>query len=335
MHPLEKKITRIIRTHNLIEPGEHVVAGVSGGPDSMALLHVLAALEVKLLVVYVDHGLRPVETPVEVELVRSSARKLGVACEVAVADVSGLAKKEKLSLEHAARVMRYNAFSRVAGSFSARKIAVGHTADDQAEEMLLRLIRGTGRKGLSGMERMTENGIIRPFLDIPKAELLGYLADRGIQFAEDSSNKDRRFLRNRVRLDLLPYLEEHFHKGIRGTLRRTASILAEEEEYLAEAARNAHQRVVDRGTKNQGGAAILYDALLTEPLALQRRIIEQALIALQTKPSGQHIADILKLAGNEEKTGGLHLAQGLRITKQNGKLNFVFPRGRTHFRGDA
>ncbi len=335
MHPLEKKISRVIRTHNLIEPGERVVAGVSGGPDSMALLHVLAALEVNFKVVYVDHGLRPAETPVEAELVKTSARKLGFGCEIIEADVAGLAKQGKFSLEHAARIMRYDIFSRVAERFSARKIAVGHTADDQAEEILLRLIRGTARRGLSGMERMTKKGIIRPFLEIPKADLFGYLADRGIQFAEDSSNNDRRFVRNKVRLDLLPYLEDNFHQGIRSTLRRTARILTDEEEYLAGAARDLYQRVVDKSLGKQGEFCLSCEALLAEPIALQRRVIEQMLINLQTKPGGRQIENIVKFAGSSEKRGNLHLAQGLRIIKKNGTLNFIFPRGRAHFRGDA
>ncbi len=332
MHPLEKKIDRIIRSHTLVQTGETVVVGVSGGPDSMALLHVLTALKIPCYAIYVDHGLRPKEIPEEISLVTSTAHKLGISCEVVEADVKGLAKKEKLSLEHAARTKRYEIFTRTADATGATKIAVGHTADDQAEEMLLRLIRGTARKGLSGMERLTENGVIRPFLDIPKQELLAYLQDRQIPFMEDSSNQDRRFLRNKIRLDLLPYLEEHFHTGIRGTLRRTANILAEEEAYLAETAKFAFQRVVAETSVDE--CSMVCDALLAEPLALQRRIIEQVLIDLQTKPSGQHIADILKLAGNKGKNGSLHLAQGLRIEKKNGQLSFAFPRGRSHFRGD-
>lgn len=182
MHPLEKEILTFIRKDQLIEAGQKIVIGVSAGPDSMALLHVLASLrpelDVELVAAYVDHGLRPDETPLEEELVSQQAKKLGVGFRIGKVNVREASSKRKISLEHSARDLRYEFLAQVAKEMGASKIAVAHTADDQAEEVLLRLIRGTGRAGLSGMRSIRDGVIIRPFLNTPKENLLSYLCEK-------------------------------------------------------------------------------------------------------------------------------------------------------------
>ncbi|MEJ2034474.1 MAG: tRNA lysidine(34) synthetase TilS, partial [Deltaproteobacteria bacterium] len=238
MHPLVKKTGKIIRSRGLISPGDRVVIGVSAGPDSMALLRVLAELREEfsfsLVAAYLDHGLRPGETDEEMRLVAETADSLSIPCRLAAADVKGTARQEKLSIEHAGRLLRYHFFERVATEEGAAKIAIAHTADEQAEEVLIRLIRGTGRAGLAGMKTIRDGRIIRPFLSIPKEEILAYHEDRDIPWYEDSSNRDRRYLRNRVRLDLLPELARRFNPNIGRTLIQTAAILGDEEELLAD-----------------------------------------------------------------------------------------------------
>lgn len=195
MHPFEKEILAVIRQEKLLDGGEIVVVGVSGGPDSMALLHVLAALapllRIKVIAAHVNHGLRPDEAETEKVLVEQEARCLSVACESVAVDVPAEARKRKISIEHAARDLRYGFFADVAGKYGADRIAVAHTADDQAEEVLLRLIRGTGRTGLAGMRMIRDKTIIRPLLTIAKDTLLAYLADRKIPFSTDSSNLEK------------------------------------------------------------------------------------------------------------------------------------------------
>ncbi|MDX1775594.1 MAG: tRNA lysidine(34) synthetase TilS, partial [Desulfobulbales bacterium] len=225
MHPLEKKTLKTIQQEGLLQAGEKIIVGVSAGPDSMALLHVLArlapALDITLAAVYVNHGLRPHEAQKEKTLVESAANSLDVAFYAGSVDVRGFADREKLSLEHAARLLRYNFLEKTAREFRAHKIGVAHTADDQAEEILLRLIRGTARKGLSGMKTLRAGRIIRPFLKIGKTDLLAYLDTYTIPFMQDSSNLQHRYLRNRIRGELLPHLEERYNPDIRQTLLRT------------------------------------------------------------------------------------------------------------------
>lgn len=333
MHPLERKVEKIIAAEKLLAPGDTVVVGVSAGPDSMALLHLLLALaarlRLKLIAAYADHGLRPGETAAEARLVRETAAAHGMACEIEVLPVREQAKAQGLSLEHAGRELRYRFLRQVAARYGATRIAVGHTADDQAEELLLRLIRGTGRKGLSGMASRAGD-LVRPLLTIPKAELLRYLHDQGIASCTDSSNADRRYLRNRVRLDLLPWLESRCNPGVRQTLRQTAALLQDEETLLEELTATAWE-----GVAAVGGVELRLSlpGLLAQPKAIQRRLLEKAVVHCGSAPSYRLIEQLLRLTAATEP-GRLHLAGGLRVWRHGGALRFAHPQGRRRQRGE-
>lgn len=340
MHLLDDKIYRLLQATGLLASGEVVVVGVSGGPDSMALLHVLADLAdklgISLVAVYADHGLRPTEARKEVALVEEQAIKLGVKFETAKLKVGDYAREQGVSTEHAARILRYGILKEVAKRHGATKIAVAHTADDQAEELLLRLLRGTARRGLAGMDLQNEANIVRPFLDTPKSELLSYLAECGMPYLEDSSNFERIYLRNRVRLDLLPYLEDNFNPNIRQTLLQTAAILRDEEQLLAEISRKAFADLVRKIDPVNGpeSEAVTFDiqSFLVLPLAVQRRVVEMLLITLENTPGFRQIALVLGLA-TAENGAQIHLACGLRVVKADGHLVFSYPRGKGSWRG--
>jgi len=341
MHPLEKEILALVRGENLVSSGEAVVAGVSGGPDSMALLHVLAALApvlgIKIIAVYVNHQLRPDEAEKESGLVEQQAHLLGASFATCRIDVQGEAVKRKISIEHAARELRYEFFDRVAEKFLAGKIAVAHTADDQAEEVLLRLIRGTGRTGLSGMKMMRDGRIIRPFLTTAKEQLLAYLAARYIPFLIDSSNIDRQYLRNRVRLDLIPYLQG-FNPNISATLRQTARVLQDEEMVLGALTEKSWEQMatVLPGNAEDRLPVISVDlaAFLTLDRALQRRIAEKVFIFLQSRSEFKKIEQILHVAAYGETGARLHFSRGLRMKKGRQHLVFSYPEGKTARRGN-
>lgn len=346
MHPLEKKTLQIIQQEALLLEGETVIVGASGGPDSTALLHVLARLRpnlhLKVVAVYVDHGLRPAETGQEHALVLEQARLLGIECVSSSIPVREYAAEHGLSIEHAARLLRYEHLSQVASKYGASKIAVAHTADDQAEELLLRMIRGTGRKGLAGMAAMHSGKIIRPFLTIPKKTLLDYLADKKISFCEDSSNLERIYLRNRVRLDLIPYLEKYFNPNIQQTLRQTAMILKDEEallermahELLGEAVVTEKENISQSPAEAPATVAILLEVLLSSPRAMQRRVVETVCWQMENSPAFRQIEQILDLAANGKAEAIVHLSQGLRVEKQSDRLLFTYPQGKTSLRGN-
>ena len=340
MHPLEQKVLTAIRREELFPAGGKIVVGVSAGPDSVCLLHVLSvlrpALAVSLLAVYVDHGLRPEESGDERAYVRKLSAELLTGFEAVEVDVNELAGRKKISIEHAARDLRYEALRRVAGENKAQWIAVGHTADDQAEEILLRLLRGGGRKGLSGM-RMWHRGIVRPLLDIEKKDIYSYLEEKKIKFFEDSSNYDNRFLRNRVRHELIPYLEENFEAGIKNALRKSGESLAEDEELLEELTDIAMEQVVSRktsvGDDDEERIVIDRKSFAQQPQSLQRRIIEKLLWRVGSKASYTHIVKVVEAARSGRTGTELHLSRGLRVGVQRNLLELVYPQGQCSWRG--
>jgi tRNA(Ile)-lysidine synthase len=201
-------IQRTVRAHRLFERGDRVLAAVSGGPDSMALLHALwelaARLGIELEAATVDHGLRP-EAAAEAELVRDRAVALQVPWHLLRVDVAAARRGGGGSLQEAARRLRLDALAELARERGARRVALAHQADDQAETVLFRIIRGTGLRGLAGIP-YRRDPFVRPLLDVPRAEVLRYLHRRSIPFEEDPSNADLRFARARVRHRLIPLL---------------------------------------------------------------------------------------------------------------------------------
>jgi tRNA(Ile)-lysidine synthase len=200
-------VLRTIRERNLVVRGDRLLVAVSGGPDSTALLHGLAKvaprLGITLMAACVDHGLRP-ESAGEAREVSRRCRNLGIACEILEVDVNR-ARKAHVSTQEAARNARLAALEDAADRLGCTKIALGHTADDQAETVLFRIVRGTGLAGLAGIPYQ-RGRFIRPLLDARRAEILSYLAKRKIAFFTDPSNANRRYARSRIRHDILPAL---------------------------------------------------------------------------------------------------------------------------------
>jgi tRNA(Ile)-lysidine synthase len=231
-HPFVRQVGRRLRRLG-VSTGAVVVA-VSGGPDSVALLRALVALKRgdELVVAHVNHQLRGLESDADEDFVRNlharlaaeGASKLALRCFRA--DTAQTARHERANLEAVARKIRYEWLGQVAAETGARWIATGHTADDQAETVLHRLLRGTGLKGLRGIaprRSLTSTAeLVRPLLGMRRAEVLAYLDDVGQSYRTDSSNRDPRFTRNRIRHELLPLLEEEFNPRIVDVLARLA-----------------------------------------------------------------------------------------------------------------
>ncbi len=339
LHPLERAVRQTLVSESLPVHGDRILVGVSGGADSLALLHILAALRTEfsltLVTVYVDHGLRPGETPAEWVCVQEAAARLGLDCTRVQVDVTGTATARKLSLEHAARELRYQAFADLGRQWATDMLAVAHTADDQVEELLLRLFRGGGGKALSGM-RLQSGSLLRPLLAVRKIELMAYLAEKGIGFCHDSSNDDRRFLRNRVRNELLPLLEAQYDPGIRQALLKTAANLGEDEALLELLLDDAWARVIELCEAEAAGPVLCI--LKREPFrslhpALQRRVVEKLLWTIGATARYEQIMAILDAARSGRTGGELHLSRGLRVGVSRAHLEFSYPQGRGPWRG--
>ena len=234
-----KKLQSAIKDHELLEQGQRVLIGVSGGADSVSLVHALKELapdlKITLLIAHLDHMVRGKEAEEDAEFVRSLARSLKIQCIVERADIPQMAKNRGISIEMAAREARYASFGRTGRKLKADVVVTAHTADDQAETVLLKLARGAGPAGSAGIARITTNGtmtVVRPMLDISREEVLAFLNKRSLEWREDKSNQDTLFLRNRVRHVVLPLIEAALNPQAKKALCRFADIAGEEDSHM-------------------------------------------------------------------------------------------------------
>ncbi len=342
MQPLERTVYQTLSSESLLQPNSRLVVAVSGGPDSTALLHILARLAtplaVELVAVYVDHGLRPAEVPAEEQLVRECAGRLGLPWEVVRVATATEAVARKWSVEQAARELRYQALARIQEKYDAAALAVAHTADDQVEELLLRLLRGSSRKALSGMQ-VSSRGIIRPLLSVFKHQIYAYLEERQIVFCQDSSNRDPAYLRNRIRHQLLPLLEQEYDQGIRKALLKTAANLSEDEHYLAGVVEQLQAEVLVSQRDSWG--RLIFPVQLDRSClaghhpALQRRFLESLLWEMGSAAQYEQIMALVRAAAGGRNGSELHLSRGLRVGISRDRLSFEYPRGRVAWRGSG
>lgn len=278
--PLVGQVARIAQTKQLFGRGDRILVAVSGGPDSVALLALLAALapswNLSIWAIHFNHGLRGDESDEDAQFVADLCRQLEIRliCErIALKHRSPAASgpRKRLSLQEAAREARYEALLRVGASLGVDKIALGHTADDQAETLVMWMLRGAGAAGLSGIPPLRESTFIRPLLTITRRDILAYLQEQGLQFRVDSSNAKPLYLRNRIRHELLPVLKQ-FNPAVIEVLKRQAEILREEDLYLEQVVAEQVARLVREDDEN-GELVMDRGNLLALPIALQRRII--------------------------------------------------------------
>ena len=228
---LVETIRAAIDRHSLIPDDANVVVGVSGGADSVALLRVFHQLNISCTVAHLNHGLRGAESDADEQFVRALADELKFPMAGKTVDVQHLAERSGDSIEMLARKARHDFFAK----FKNAVIALAHHADDQVETFILKLARGAGTDGLSGMalfQQIDELRIIRPMLEIPRSEILAWLKENNFQWREDASNSDEKYLRNRVRHSILPLLENELNPNIRKTILRTMDVLREENAWM-------------------------------------------------------------------------------------------------------
>ncbi len=325
---LPQKFLAVIGQHQLIGSKERVVLAVSGGSDSMTLLSLFLETFAKdrLIAVYINHGLRGEEAVKESRYIQTICHKSGISFYSKSVDVYGYAAKNGASIEESARILRYKTLREIAQQHDCSKIAVAHTADDQVENFFIRLIRGTGINGAKGM-LYRQNDIIRPLLDCTKQELQDYLQQRDILWCEDSSNTDPSFLRNRIRLQLLPLLKKDFSSAINRHILQFMEILEGENRFIEQETEKIWQNLIQQAPSPSSALPVLLlaiEAFRQIDNALQRRIVEQCIIYMQGRPSFTHIEQIIQLTmGNNY--GELHLSDGLRVEKNREHLLFHRP----------
>jgi len=320
--PLVAAVDRALVAVGMPAPEETILVGLSGGADSVALLDALIQLRRRRRFIveaaHLDHRLRP-DSADDVAFCREVCRRLDVPLHAGEADVHARARRERGGLEQAARKERYAYLKDVATDRGAARIAVAHTRDDQAETLLLHLIRGAGRTGLGAM-RARVGLLIRPLLGVSRDAVVAHLTERGLPWREDATNADLTLLRNRVRHELLPYLEARFNPSLRQGLARTASLLADEAALLLLEA----GRLLDRISCREGEVLVVdRRALADAPLALGRLAVREALV--RTGGLGRvgavHVERILALARKANASGRtIGLPGGREVRYRQGEL---------------
>jgi tRNA(Ile)-lysidine synthase len=316
-----------LRRTGLIRPGERVLVGVSGGPDSVALLSLLATLapawKLQHRVVHVNHGLRGAESEDDARFVATLCRSLGVECVCERVDLMALrARLKGRSLQEIARIARYDVFRREARHWQADKVALGHTADDQAETVLMWMLRGAGGTGLAGIPPSRDALFVRPLLGISRAEILEYIQTEGLAYRTDSSNAKRDYLRNRIRHELLPELKR-LNPAIVRVLARGAQILREEQAYLDGAAQEHLARAAQ--ARSDGSVVLDRDGVLALPVGLQRRVIRAWLRRVSGVDQGPSFGTVDAVLGQvvRGRSGGSLSVPGGRVWREYGRLVFV------------
>lgn len=324
--PFENRVLSTIQTHGLIDGVAHLLVAVSGGADSTALLHVLHRLRLRLgltrlTVVHFDHRLRGEASAEDARFVRLMAEGLGFDCVTGSEDVQEHRRAHGGSLEMAARSCRQRFFREVAAEHGADALAVGHTANDQAEEVLLRLLRGTGPSGMVGMRPKERRGIIRPLLLVTRREILDYLHVHGISFREDPSNFESFCRRNVVRREVIPLLEKHFHPAVVRTLSRGAELSREEEAYWTAVVEEQWGRVCEASPPSR--VHLKLASLGNLHVALQRRLVRHGIGLLKgnlERIEACHIDAALRVAFHSISGKSVRLPGRIRVTKEGDLL---------------
>ncbi len=333
MHQLEEQVMASLHRLGCPSRNTGLVVAVSGGPDSMALLHCLVALReqanLKIHVAHLDHDFRGEEAEVDARLVAQTAQSLGLPYTIGKADPAAYQRDKGVSsFEEAAREVRYSFLAEVAEATGSDAVALGHTSDDLAETVLMRILRGSGVRGLRGMSELSgwtsRHGekramLFRPMLDVSKEEALSYCAEKSIPCRRDTGNLMLRFTRNRVRHQLLPSLEE-YNPNVKGALVRLSRIASLEADYLDRELAEAWASVAE---VQDGQVALDVPAMRMMHPLMQRLVLVRAFeeaSGSRRRLGEAHISAMARMLGSSS-VGTLDLPKGLRLVRSYGSLH--------------
>ncbi len=315
------------RWERLFTSGDRVLVAVSGGPDSVALLHLLIRLSpllgLEMGVAHYDHSLRGEDSRGDADFVAGLAQRLGLPCHLGRGQVKEAARRDKVSVQMAARKLRRQFFQDTRGGHGYTRLALGHTADDQVELFWLRLLRGAGLDGLKGMEPATPEGLVRPLLAVGKSVLLAWLEQENLAYRIDASNLSRAYLRNRVRLDLLPHLTQTYNPRLTQTIWRTQALLREDESLLRRDTAAAWDRVSRRLTEDC--FALDLEQFLGLDRPMQRRVLRFGVtkIGAHLTLTAAQVGALLALANSERSGGLIDLGENVQVARAGAGLHIL------------
>jgi tRNA(Ile)-lysidine synthase len=327
MDPFILKIKKSLLDHKMVEPGDCVLVGVSGGPDSVALLQALIELKqefnIELAVAHLNHGARGEESDHDARFVKDLGASFNLRTLIKKINVPELQPASKSSFQETARDIRLEFFQETMKQLGANKIALGHTSDDQVETVLMNLLRGSGLKGVGGMSPV-RLPYIRPLFYCTRAEVMGFLNDRNTPFCKDSSNNKKDYLRNRIRLELIPFLQEKYNPKITENLFETSGIFRADNDCLKVLEDHEFEQAI---SNFEDGEMLSMDMkyLNKLPLALQRRLVRKGILSIKgdlRKISSFHIQEILHLFETSRKGKRIDLPDNLEVVCKGNCVEF-------------
>ena len=320
------KVVDYIKENELIQQGDQILVALSGGPDSVCLLHILYELKDKfnlnLGAIHINHMLRGEESEKDEKYIVKLCDELGIKHYVKRINIEYVAKDSNVSLEVAGRNERYKAFEEIRSKYGYNKIAVAHNANDQAETVLMRVMRVTGLEGLTGIKAKREDGIIRPILCLNRQEIEEYCEEKRLNPRIDASNYERIYSRNKVRLDILPYMKNHFNKDIIDTLNRMTILLQKDNEFIEEYSKKCYNIYCE----NYGEKLKISQQLFKKEMdSIITRVIIRAFKEISNSHQNfemKHIYEIVNLA-NKNTGKKLNLTNKIICENLYGDIIFI------------
>lgn len=324
---LEEKVLQTIKKYHLIEENDHIILGVSGGPDSTCLFHIFLNLQKEIkftfTVCHINHGIRK-EAIEDEKYVEGMCKQYNIPYFVKKENVLEKAEQEKVGTEEMGRKVRYAFFSEIQKQVGANKIATAHTKNDLSETVMMNLLRGTGLSGLRGIEAIRDNLYIRPLIECKRSEIEEYCEENKLNPKIDKTNFENIYTRNKIRNELIPYLEKEFNPNIIESVARMADIIQEEDKYLEQITKQAYEEILI--SKDNKEIVLDLKKFNTLDLVIKNRIVLYTITILFGTSSGiekKHIEDIIKLCANNIGNKFLIPNKKIKILVQKQKIFFT------------
>ena len=326
---MKKKVIETIRKYSLIEDGDKIVLGVSGGPDSISMLNILKEIKeeqiikFEIYVAHINHMIRE-EAIDDEKYVEDYCNRNNIKCYIKRIDVVKIANDKKIGTEEAGRNARYDFFEEILKETDSNKIAIAHNKNDKIETIIMHLLRGSGLLGLKGIEPIRDNKFIRPLIECERSEIEQYCEENELNPRIDKTNFENEYTRNKIRNMVIPYIKQEFNPNIIQTLSRLSEVVTEEVEYVDKQTQKIYQQILIEKTDQQ-------IALNLKKFNEQEKIIKSQLILLATKQlmgSTQgiekiHIEDIIKLCNNNIGNKYLTPNKKIKILIKDKRINFI------------
>ena len=325
---MKQKVKETIKKYNLINSGDRIVLGVSGGPDSIAMLDILRQLrdEIKfeIYVVHINHNIRGKDADEDEEYVKKYCENYNIKCFSKKIDVPTIAQNEKIGTEEAGRKVRYEYFDEILQKTNSNKIGIAHNKNDKVETIIMHLLRGSGVSGLRGIEPIRENKFIKPLIECDRQEIEKYCKENNLQPRIDKTNFENEYTRNKIRNIVIPYIKEQFNPNIIETKTRLSEVISNEDNFIEKIAQETYNKLLVIEENNRIELNLKEFNLLDE--VLKNRIILIATKKIFGSTQGiekVNITDIIKLCNNNIGNKFLMPNKNLKVLVQNRKVNFI------------